>query len=102
MTNLGIAIQRLQAAELDLARELRETGERQADEPDILHLTKKLAKKAEEHAERLRPFADRYEAAREGEAEAGEPVRIRQPTGLLLLDELRRLSCPRRTSTSAG
>lgn len=103
MTNLGIAIERLQAAELDLARELRETGERHAVEHDIHYLTKDLAQRCEEHVEKLRPFADRYDASRDhgGAAETSgmlETVRRkaseligRQPTGLLLLDDLRKL-----------
>jgi hypothetical protein len=103
MTKIGIAIERVQAAELDLARELRAMGERHAVEHDVFHLTRNLAKKCEEHVEKLRPFAECYDAPREHEGDADtsgilETVRRkasaligRQPTGLLLLDDLRGL-----------
>ena len=103
MTKIGIAIERLEAAELDLAKELRATGERHAVEHDIFHMTRNLAKSCEEHVEKLRPFAERYDAPRDHEGVADtsgvlETVRRKasnlvggQPTGLLLLDDLRKL-----------
>jgi hypothetical protein len=103
MTKLGVAIERLQGAELELAHELRQTGERHAVEHDIFHLTKTLATQCEKHLERLVPFADRYEAQREHDPEADGPGLLgafrrkaakaigRQPTGLVLLDDLREL-----------
>ena len=105
MKKLGIAIERLQAAELDLADDLRKVGERHAVEHDVYHLSHTLAKQCEAHVERLRPFADRYGAPRDHEPDGGggladmlETLRLktseligRQPAGLLLLDDLRRL-----------
>jgi hypothetical protein len=99
---LGLVIERLQTAELDLAKKLRSTGERDAVEHDVFHLTRNLAKKCEEHVERLRPFAERYEAAleNEGEADKGGVLAVRrtaseligrQPTGVVLLEDLRGL-----------
>jgi hypothetical protein len=102
---VGIAIERLQAAELDLADELRKIGERHAVEHDIYHLAHTLARQCEEHVRVLRPFAERYEARRGHEPDAGhawsdllETVRHktseligRAPTGLLLLNDLRHL-----------
>jgi hypothetical protein len=103
VTKIGVAIERVQAAELDLAAEMRAMGERHAVEQDIIHLTRNLAKKCEEHVEKLRPLADRYDAPTGHEDDADtsgilETVRRkaseligRQPTGLLLLDDLRGL-----------
>jgi len=105
VTKLGTAIERLQAAELDFADELRKIGERHAAEHDVYHLSHTLAKQCEEHVRRLAPFAERYGAPRghepdEGHAWSGmlESVRHkaselvgRQPTGLVLLNDLRHL-----------
>ena len=102
---LGIAIERLQAAELDLADDLRKVGQRHAVEHEVYHLSRTLAKQCEAHVERLKPFADRYEAKREHDPDEGgtlagilEATRRktseligRQPTGLLLLSDLRSL-----------
>jgi hypothetical protein len=103
VTKLGLVIERLQTAEIDLAKKLRSTGERDAVEHDVFHLTRNLAKKCEEHVERLRPFAESYEVAVKHEGEADkegvlEAVRRtaseligRQPTGVVLLEDLRGL-----------
>jgi hypothetical protein len=102
---IGIAIERLQAAELDLADELRKIGERHAVEHDVYHLAHTLAQQCEEHVTRLRPFADRYDAPRAhapsdggGWSDLLETVRHktseligRAPTGALLLNDLRHL-----------
>jgi hypothetical protein len=102
---IAIAIERLQAAELDLADELRKVGERHAVEHDVYHLSHTLAKQCETHVERLRPFAERYDAPREHEPDEAGPLGEmletlrhktseligRQPTGLLLLNDLRHL-----------
>lgn len=105
MNKLGIAIERLQAAELDLADELRRIGERHAVEHDVHHLAHALAKQCEGHVQLLRPFADKYGAPRDREPDEGGPwsdvlatIRHkaseligRQPTGLVLLNDLRHL-----------
>jgi hypothetical protein len=102
---VGIAIERLQAAELDLADDFRKVGERHAVEHDLYHLTATLAQQCEAHVERLRPFAERFEAPREHEPDDGGAVAGvlatvrrtlselmgRQPTGLVLLNDLRHL-----------
>jgi hypothetical protein len=102
---LGIAIERLQAAEVDLADDFRKVGQRHAVEHDVYHLTLTLSQQCEQHVERLRPFAERYDAPRDhdpndGGAVAGilETMRHklsevigRQPTGILLLNDLRQL-----------
>jgi hypothetical protein len=102
---LGIAIERLQAAELELADELRKIGERHAVEHDIYHLSHTLAKQCEEHAVQLRPFSERYDAPRDHEPDGEgawssllETIRHkasemigRQPTGMVLLNDLRHL-----------
>jgi hypothetical protein len=102
---VGIALERLQAAELDLADELRKVGERHAVEHAVYHLGHTLAKQCEEHVRLLRPFADRYDAPRthepdDGHAWSGVLERLRhtaseaigrQPAGLLLLNDLRHL-----------
>jgi hypothetical protein len=105
MKKIGLAIERLHAAELDLADEFRKVGERHAVEHDLYHLAHTLAKQCEAHVERLRPFAERYDAPRDHDANGGggladvlETLRHkmsemigRQPTGMLLLNDLRHL-----------
>jgi hypothetical protein len=105
MKKVAVAIESLQAAELDLAEELRKVGERHAVEHDLYHLSQTLASQCEAHVEKLRPFADRYGAKRDDEPEEGgvigdllESARHkmseligRQPTGVLLLNDLRHL-----------
>jgi hypothetical protein len=103
---VGVAIERLQAAELDLADDFRKVGERHAVEHDVYHLAHTLAMQCEAHVERLRAFAGRYEAPRDHEAVGGssgagsilETARRRlselvgrQPTGVVLLNDLRHL-----------
>lgn len=50
----------LHHAQLDLARAFREVGEGHRDETDVFHLTHKLARQCDAHAERLEPFRERY------------------------------------------
>jgi hypothetical protein len=102
---VGIVVERLQAAELGLAADFRKVRERHAVESDVYHLSHTFAKQCEEHVERLRPCAERYEAPREHDADGagggGEVVETmrhelselmgRQPSGLLLLNDLRHL-----------
>ncbi|MEU8804534.1 hypothetical protein [Spirillospora sp. NPDC048819] len=54
------AIDDVQKAEADLAKELRRLGERHAVEQDLYHLGLTLAKQCADHVERLAPFAERY------------------------------------------
>jgi len=61
----------LHEAERELAEAFREVAEHHGDEPDILSTCRLLAGQCENHAERLRPFADRY-----GEKEDKEPERL--------------------------
>jgi hypothetical protein len=89
VTRLGTAIDRLQAAELDLAADFREVGERHDAEPDVHHLTRTLAQQCEEHAERLRPFSERNEASGVHGSD-GDGAGL-HPIGVPLLDDLRRL-----------
>jgi hypothetical protein len=105
MSKVGLAIERLQAAELDLADEFRKVGERHAVEHDIYHLSHTLATQCEAHVERLRPFAERYGAPGDHKPDDGGPVGEiletlrhktseligRQPTGIMLLNDLRHL-----------
>ena len=101
---LGRAISDVQAAETDMAKELRAIGELHAVEHDLYHLGHMLARQCAEHLERLTPFADRYGGDHAGDS-AGESPRIletlrrknaeflgrSETSGLLLLRDLRNL-----------
>jgi len=56
----------LHRAEQELARALREVGDRHADEADVVHLGRTLAAQCDAHAEALAPVVARY-----GEDHAG-------------------------------
>jgi hypothetical protein len=58
-------------AELDLVDGFRKVGEAHAQEADIYHLSHTLAKQCETHAEKLKPFVDRY-----GEEAPEEPEQL--------------------------
>jgi hypothetical protein len=58
-------------AQLELAGAFREVGDAHADEPDVFHLTQRLAGQCERHAEALQPFAARY-----GERAPPEPANL--------------------------
>jgi len=101
---LDRAIKDCQDAETDLAQELRQVGERHAVEHDLYHLSHTLARKCEEHLERLRPFVERYGADGSEPDVAETPTlleRMRhktsellgrsEATGLLLVRDLRDL-----------
>lgn len=47
-------------AELDLADGYRKVGQAHAQEADVYYITHTLAKQCETHAEKLKPFVDRY------------------------------------------
>ncbi len=59
-------------AERDLADALRQVADDHGDEPDIHHLCHTLAAQCAAHAERLKPFVERY-----GEEAPAEPDRLR-------------------------
>ena len=61
----------LHQTELDLAEGYRKVGEAHAQEVDVCHLTHTLAKQCEAHAEKLKPFVDRY-----GEEKPEEPEKL--------------------------
>lgn len=61
----------LHRSELDLADGLRKTGGAHAREVDVYHACNTLAKQCEAHAEKLKPFVDRY-----GEEAPEEPERL--------------------------
>jgi hypothetical protein len=61
----------LHRAEENLAAAFREMAEGHAEEADVHHTCTKLAKRCDEHARRLAPFADRY-----GEEASDEPDRL--------------------------
>ncbi|MEU5784547.1 hypothetical protein [Micromonospora lupini] len=50
----------LHRAQVNLAEAFRQVGDAHAEEPDVHHLCHQQAKRCDAHAERLRPFADRY------------------------------------------
>lgn len=55
----------------DLARAFRTVGEAHLEEPDVFHLTGRLAGQCDRHAEALQPFAERY-----GEEAPDEPENL--------------------------
>jgi hypothetical protein len=61
----------LHRAQVDLARAFREVAAGHADEPDVAIQCQRLARQCDGHADRLRPFADRY-----GEDADDEPDRL--------------------------
>jgi hypothetical protein len=101
---LDKAIEDVQDAEADLAKELRIIGERHAVEHDLYHLSHTLAKHCADHLEQLAPFAERYGAAaadtRTHESpsllttlrqKSAELLGRSETSGLLLLRDLRTL-----------
>jgi hypothetical protein len=61
----------LHRAQTNLAGAFRETADGHAAEVDVAHLCRTLARQCDAHAERLRPFVDRY-----GEDAPAEPDRL--------------------------
>jgi len=61
----------LHRAQLELAEAFRQVAAGHADEPDVHHDCGRLARQCDGHAERLRPFVDRY-----GEEAPDEPERL--------------------------
>jgi hypothetical protein len=61
----------LHRSEAELADAFRDLGDGHADEADVHHICMTLARECEKHAEKLKPFADRY-----GEEAENEPERL--------------------------
>lgn len=101
---LDKAIEDVQDAEAELAKELRVVGERHAVEHDLYHLGHTLAKQCADHLERLAPFAERYGASSVDDRvhespgvlemlrhKSAELLGRSETSGLLLLRDLRNL-----------
>jgi hypothetical protein len=71
MMHLANYLGLLHKAELDLADAFRQIAGSHAAEPDVYHVCHTLAGQCDRHAERLRPFAERY-----GEQAPSEPDRL--------------------------
>lgn len=69
---VGELLKQLHQAEGDLAEEHRTVGERHAVEHDVFHTCHTLAEQCLEHANRLRPFVERY---------GGTVVEVREEPG---------------------
>lgn len=61
----------LHRAEINLAGAFREVAEAHAEEVDVFHLCRRLARQSDRHAELLAPFVERY-----GEDAEDEPDRL--------------------------
>jgi len=98
------AIEDVQEAEAELAKQLRSVGERHATEPDLYQLGHVLARQCADHIRRLAPFAESYGASRRADNIAETPgvletlrrkgselVGHSEVSGLLLLRDLRHL-----------
>ncbi|HVW80511.1 MAG TPA: hypothetical protein VHB69_06185 [Mycobacteriales bacterium] len=57
---VGGLVERLHAAEIDLADDFRTVGERHAADQDVFHLCHQLAEQCAARAERLRSIAERF------------------------------------------
>ncbi|HEX8105530.1 MAG TPA: hypothetical protein VF533_23140 [Solirubrobacteraceae bacterium] len=83
----------LHLAQVRLADAFREVAAGHAEEADVLHLGRKLARQCEAHAERLHPFVERYgaEAPEEPERLHSEIFHGTRTGGLGLLRDLQDL-----------
>ncbi|MGV9214033.1 hypothetical protein ACTFTM_19430 [Micromonospora sp. RB23] len=83
----------LHRAQTNLADAFRQVAEAHSDEPDIRYLCQRQAERCDGHAERLRPFADRYaeEAPAEPDRLHSELFRGTRTGGLGLLRDLQDL-----------
>lgn len=101
---IGLALQRLARAELDLAGEYEKVGQRQAAEHDVYHTCRTLQQQCIDHAARIESLASRYEAATPTGDDAdwddmmahlrqqmSSAMARRPASGMLLLRDLRRL-----------
>jgi hypothetical protein len=59
---LGVGIDDVQEAEMELAKQLVSLAERHLSESDVYHMSLARAHVCAEHVWRLRPFVDRYDA----------------------------------------
>lgn len=104
MINLARALERLQNAELELALELAEVGDRHAFDRDVFHACQAFQHECQSHVKLLRPFAVRYRVLATEPAAGTWPSLLKEPRrpaawtserqtkiGLLLLLDLRRL-----------
>ena len=83
----------LHQAQLNLAEAFREVADAHGAEPDVFHLCRQQAKVCDRHAERLRPFAQRYseEAPEEPDRLHSELFRGTRTGGIGLLRDLQDL-----------
>jgi len=58
-------------SQLELADAFREVGKAHSDESDVFHITQRLARQCDDHAEKLQRFVERY-----GEEAPEEPERL--------------------------
>ncbi|SDQ52074.1 hypothetical protein [Thermostaphylospora chromogena] len=80
----------LRRSEEELARAFRDVGRDHAAEPDVFHVSERLAGQCEEHARRLEPFVGRYaeEGPKEPERLAATLFQGSRTGGLGLLRDL--------------
>jgi hypothetical protein len=83
----------LHQAQLNLAEAFRQVADAHGDEPDVAHLCERQAQVCDQHAERLRPFAQRYseEAPQEPDRLHSELFRGTRTGGIGLLRDLQDL-----------
>jgi hypothetical protein len=83
----------LHRAQCHLAAAFREVAEGHGEEVDVFHTCQKLARECDRHAERLKPFVDRYgeEAPEEPDRLHSEIFRGSRTGGLGLLRDLQDL-----------
>ena len=80
----------LHRSQTELAEAFRQVADAHGDEPDVRQLCRKLATTCDDHAEQLKPFADRYAAEATDEPERLHSELFREPRsgGLGLLRDL--------------
>jgi hypothetical protein len=80
----------LHKSQTNLADAFREVGQAHLDEPDVFHICDRLAEQCDQHAQDLRPFAQRYleEAPDEPDRLHSELFRGPRSGGLALLRDL--------------
>jgi hypothetical protein len=83
----------LHRAQINLAEAFRQVADAHREEPDIFHLCRQQAELCDEHAVRLRPFAERYaeEAPEEPDRLHSELFRGTRTGGIGLLRDLQDL-----------
>ncbi|NUR47983.1 MAG: hypothetical protein HOV71_07625 [Hamadaea sp.] len=96
---LAQAIEDVHEAEAELARQLFQTADKHAADPDVYAMSRTLAKKCAEHFDKLAPYAERYGASAAPKdlspsltpRALDEAVEIVPAAGQHLLHDLRRL-----------